>query len=204
MRALKIAPQGRFDGACFAYSVVNTHKALVAPSRTLNAFNRLYGIEAKWRQLINILPVTNSLLNGDGIETGLTLKHDSDFTHQLLHHAFLIFGGNKHSFQINRLTLTQFRAKQDYQNSVVVLCTRHPSPKGDHYLCVVGFDGEHAYLACSWALYETGKYQEQTIDGTNRIYNSFLRRQNLSKKQVYDTHIFEILLNVDGLQEPEP
>jgi hypothetical protein len=201
MKALKIAPQGRFDGTCFAQCVSNGYKTIIAPENTLNAYSNSFGIEAKWRKFINIIPFSHNLLNGAGFTQGLSLELEAEVTFQLLHHAFLIFGGTRHRFKISSLSLAKLKAKSDYNKSVVILCARPNSPLGSHYVCIVGQDNKHLNLACSWAIYE-GDYQEQIVPGTNRYYNSVLDRKHLNKKEIFNNFIFEVTLE-DG-QEPEP
>lgn len=49
-----------------------------------------------------------------------------------------------------------------------------------HWYCIVDFDSDHLYIACSWVLHEQGRlYKERKSRGLGRVYNRVDPRERL-------------------------
>lgn len=160
----KILAQGDRDGACFLYSIANSHMALTKKQVT----------QKKWEESIAAIPFrVDDFLSGNG-----TLRLDDNVVYlEELCRDFL------EKIQPDQFKITSKNANSD--NSLRGLITHQQVAivainEGLHWVSVVDADETYFHIACSAAALELGgEYTELKSDKFQRAYNLKLLFEDL-------------------------
>jgi len=183
---LKIYRQGRFDGACFLYSIANAVYALT--SREIS--------DKKWDEMIDHMPFPVDFLKNDGGTTRYDDKHTIyEFA---LSNALAIFNTRL------KLELVNIKNSKDIKNhidkqSVVIFATKGGPTKyqkdiGSHWVVGVACDTQNINIACSWVWFaRDSDYSEDRDQETKRYYNDLFPQTGKIDKSL----VYKIQLNKD-------
>jgi hypothetical protein len=80
----RILTQGMMDGACLLYATLGAAKALTHPRHLTHTYIAKTGLEAKWREIVNIAGSPEKYLNGDGSDIGLATNIELQVVHSFL------------------------------------------------------------------------------------------------------------------------
>ncbi len=148
---LYIIQQFIADTMCQPTTILNSYKTLVVPKLTVRAFFHVH--HEKWETLINITPGIYSQLRGGGSDLGLRKPDGRELIFSLLRNAFQIFSTRQHKFTVERITISKFRRKTNFNKSVVFFRI-HDDDDGDiknefkgHFFCAVDYDKKKCIAA---------------------------------------------------------
>lgn len=173
MKKKRIYTQGRFDGACFLYSMANCYTALTG--KVLS--------QESWDKVVVNVPKLHDFLCG----TKGTQNYDTLLFINALDNTLNCIS-RKHSFGINKISINEL-----YQNinkdSVVIAAVKGDTERQeelDHWVCCVGAEGGSILIACSWADYGCNNEYEKKDVETDRWYNDKITKISaLNKHRIY-------------------
>ena len=194
---LFVIPQGIADGACHLYCIINAMKSLVDPDQEIKIFFRNHDVSQRWEELVSITPSIHLTLNGSGSNLGLSVPIGREVVNSLISNAFRILSSRKLKLRAKKITISTFRRKRNYSNSVVIFrIHENEDPEfSGHWYVAVDRDDENLYLACSCAIYWEEDYQEKKSPRSNRYFNERLGVESIHKDHIKQHQIFVVTLN---------
>lgn len=153
----KIYTQGRFDGACFLYSVANCYSALTGKPVS----------QPSWDRTIANVPFLQNFMGNQGtdrIEENILMCILENFLRDL---------PDKHTFKIQKESKATLSKAITNDSVVIFAIDGNTDNQSDlkHWVCGVGLQNKSIMVACSWIGYDNNNYTEGKDPKTDRYYN---------------------------------
>lgn len=159
-----IRTQGDLDGACFLYALANATQAITNLQITTTAWSAM------------VAELSNPM---DFLDQGCGTRHsDGDvFKQENLANRLLKGLSPRGALTAKNLSpLNKHCAFDEIITNRSALVLGSPQ----HWYCIVDFDSDNLYIACSWSLHEQGhQYKERKSRRLGRTYNRVDSRERL-------------------------